>query len=587
MGRTKLVALATLLCTAHARLLLALDPSAFASATNVTVLPGSPRLLASYPNGVGGGTYAGWAYPSVVRGPLSNGSDGFLMVYSACACPVAGCWGDRSARARVLYTFLSESADGVSWVPVDVPGAPPGAPPGALFVSDEVGSVMDDAGGAGVGPGERYKLLRPNTAIQVSDDARAWTRWHFNWTSAPVDPGFHALRASRGGAAVIVTARPQVLRPHGRHAGVIVAPEGWSGLGSQMATPAQPLDSAIYRFTTQVYGLPAFDYEAVLSAGAGLPPALRDDAGGGAYVAFVWRLLAPNGETGVLPTSLAFSRDARVWVPAPSAPAAVEPYANDTDLPAATYDHIFGAWPSPAAGAAACGTACRNDSASCMAWAYVAPGAGRGAERCCLKRDVSAPLAAGGIVSGFRADMGALGSAPLPATLELFPLPVTPSATAYRQFYPKTVLAVGARLLVYASVSSTLHGDSAPNASGIEVFELRADGFAAAVGPPVGAGTVLTTPLDWRGGESAFNVLCGAAGGVRVGVVQGGAPLPGYGLADADPAPPNCDALAWTPSWGAGARGFAALHGKTVQLLIELAAGAQFFALRGNFSAWE
>ncbi len=71
---------------------------------------------------------------------------------------------------------------------------------------------------------------------------------------------------------------------------------------------------------------------------------------------------------------------------------------------------------------------------------------------------------------------------------------------------------------------------------------------------------------------------------MRVAVLQGGAPLPGYARADADAAPPGCDALVWAPTWGGGARGLAALAGRTLQLQVELAAGAQLFALRGDFA---
>jgi hypothetical protein len=569
-------------CAAGARTLLLLSPDALSSVTNVSVAPGEPALLASYLGGIGGGqgVYAGWAYPAVVRGPLSNGSDGFLMLYSACACASAGCFG-----REPMYTFLAESADGVSWSPVSVPSSPPGAPPGALFASGEVGAVMDDAGGSGVGAGERYKLLRADTTIEVSDDARTWARWRYNWTAQPVDPGFHALRPVRGGAAVVITARPQLLRPEGRHAGTIAAADGWAGLGAQLAAATQPLDGLIYRWTDEVYGLPAFDYAAVLAADPALPPALTRDADGGNFVAFAWRLLAANSETGWVTSALAFSRDARSWAPAPSAPANVSLLAADTDLPGATYARIYGAWPSPEAGAAACDAACRNDSSSCAAWAYVAPAAARGPERCCLKRDLSAPAPASGVVSGARSDLGARGSAPLPALPALFALPTAPSAIAYRQFYPKTVVAVGGRMLVYASVSSAMHGDSAPNASGIEVYALRADGFAAATGPPAGAGAVVSAQLAWASGEAALNVLCGGGGGgVRVAVLRGGAPLAGYALADADPAPPSCDNLVWAPSWGGGARGLAALAGMTLQLQVELSNGAKLFALRGDFT---
>jgi len=255
---------ACVIAAVSARTLLMMDPGALASVTNVSIKLGSPELLALYPDGIGGGTYAGWAYPSVVRGPLSNGSVGYLMLYSACPCDGPGCWG-----SKPLYTFLAESLDGVAWVPVTVATAPPGAPPGALFVSGEVGAVLDDVGGDGVAVGERYKLLRTDTTIQVSDDARTWVTWKHNWTSTGVDPGFHALRAGQGSPAVIITARPQALRHLGRHVGVIVSPSGWAGLGGQLSTPTQPLDSALYRFTDQIYGLPSFDYAGVLEAGGG------------------------------------------------------------------------------------------------------------------------------------------------------------------------------------------------------------------------------------------------------------------------------------------------------------------------------
>ena len=129
MPRVSALALSALaLCgswrVASARTLLFLSPSALSSATNVSRIVATPTLLASYPNGIGGGVYAGWSYPSVVRGALSNGSDGFLMLYSACPCAAVGCWG-----AEPLYTFLAESADGIAWAPVIVPSAPAGAPP--------------------------------------------------------------------------------------------------------------------------------------------------------------------------------------------------------------------------------------------------------------------------------------------------------------------------------------------------------------------------------------------------------------------------------------------------------------------------
>jgi hypothetical protein len=578
--------LALLAASASSRTLLLLDPSALSSSFNISLGPGSPELLASFTGGIGGGAYAGWGYPSVVRGQLPNGSAGFLMLYSGPACAAPGCWGQGP-----LFTFLAQSLDGVAWEPVAVPSAPPGAPPGALFTSGEVGAVLDDAGGRGVAAGERYKLLRPDTSIEVSEDGVSWARWRYNWTRQSVDPGFHALRAAANSSTVLITARPQALRPQGRHAGAIVGPSGWADLGSQLATASEPLDSLLYRFSQQIYGLPAFDYAAVLGAGGGggLPPALSSDSEEGSnFVGFVWRLQAPNGETGSITSALAFSRDGRGWAPAPAAPVPVQALALDTDLPAFTYQHIYGSWASPAAGAAACNTACRNDSSSCAAWAYVAPGAGRGPERCCLKRDLSPPVPAPGIVSGFRSDLAAEGSAPLAALPPLFPLPVQPSATAYRQFYPKSVLAVGGRLLLYASTSSTLHGDSAPNASAIAVYALRVDGFAAAAAPLQGSGSVVTAVLDWAGGEAALNVLCGAAAGasVRVAALQGGLPLPGYSLEQADAAPEACDELAWQPSWGSGARGLSALAGLSLQLQVQLSAGAQLFAVRGNFSQW-
>lgn len=576
---------AALFSCASARTLLFLSPDALSGAVNVTHVVGSPSLEAVYPEGVGGGLYAGWAYPSVVRGQLANGSSGFLMLYSACPCSAVGCWG-----REPLYTFLAESSDGIAWAPVVVPSAPPGAPPGALFTSEEVGSVYDDAGGVGVGVGERYKLLRPDTRILVSDDARSWSLWQNNWTLTSVDPGFHALRAARGSDAVIITARPQALRPQGRHVGVISSPTGWAGLGPQDALATQPLDTQLYRFTDQIYGLPAFDYAAVLAADDTLPPALRDDTAGGNYVAYAWRLIAPNGETGFLPTQLAYSSDGLQWAAAPAPPAPVEPIANDMDLPYATYAHVYGSWPSAIAGAAACDAACRNDSTSCVAWAYVSPSAALGAERCALKRDLCTPVPTRGVVSGFRSDLAYKDSSPLPALPPLFELPTNASAgpaagLAYRQFYPKSMIAVHGRLLIHASASAVLHGDSAPNASAILVYSLRADGFVGLAGPLTGRGVATTRALAWGGGDVALNVLCGELGSVRVQVlpVGGTVPVAGFDFAACDAPPARCDDLAWVATWRG--RGLDDLAGRNIQLQLELTDGARVFAVRGNWTA--
>ncbi len=127
----------------------------------------------------------------------------------------------------------------------------------------------------------------------------------------------------------------------------------------------------------------------MLSAGAGVAMGLvdaSDDATN--YVGFVWRLISPNGETGFLPSTLAYSRIGLAWTPFNLA-SVVPGTSDNTDLPDYTYAHIYNTWPSPAAGAAACNTACRNDSDSCLAWAYVSPSAGLGAERCALKREKS------------------------------------------------------------------------------------------------------------------------------------------------------------------------------------------------------
>ena len=74
----------------------------------------------------------------------------------------------------------------------------------------------------------------------------------------------------------------------------------------------------------------------------------------------------------------------------------------------------------------------------------------------------------------------------------------------------------GVLLRYYCTVLTTVlygtdHWCTEPrrSASGVQVFELRADGLAAA------AGAAATLPLDWGGGEAALNVLCCAAGGVR------------------------------------------------------------------------
>ena len=234
---------------------------------------GSPELLATYPGGIGGNSYAGWGYPSVVRAHLSDGTEGFRMLYSGTSCNQSDCF-----YKETTYAFLAESADGVEWEPVISPHAPPGAPPGALFVSEEVGAVYDD--GDCSPPAERYKMLLPSTRILVSADAETWTPFSAHWTATSVDPGFHVLRTGLSCAApLVVTARPQALRAAGRHAGVITAPS-WAGLGALNATATEPLDGEIYTPEDQVYGFPAFNYAAVLTAGNASDPVFAADVGG-------------------------------------------------------------------------------------------------------------------------------------------------------------------------------------------------------------------------------------------------------------------------------------------------------------------
>lgn len=241
--------------------------------SSVVTALGAPELLGTYAGGIGGDSYAGWGYPSVVRALLSNGSEGFRMLYSGTSCNETDCF-----YKETMYAFLAESSDGIDWEPVISPHAPPGAPPGALFVSEEVGAVYDD--GACAPPGERYKMLLPSTRILVSGDAESWSPFSAHWTATSVDPGFHALRAGSSCAApLVVTARPQALRAAGRHAGVITA-TSWAGLGALNATPTEPLDSEIYTSQDQVYGFPAFDYAAVLAAGNASDPVYAADVGG-------------------------------------------------------------------------------------------------------------------------------------------------------------------------------------------------------------------------------------------------------------------------------------------------------------------
>jgi hypothetical protein len=234
---------------------------------------GVPTLLSTYPGGIGGSSYAGWGYPSVVRATLSNGSLGFRMLYSGSSCTEPDCF-----YKQTLYAFLAESIDCVNWSPVISPHAPPGAPPGALFASQEVGAVFDD--GACASPAERYKMLLPSTNILMSPDGGNWSAYSAHWSATAVDPGFHVLRAGASCAApLVVTARPQALRANGRHAGVLTA-ESWAALGALNATPTQPLDSQMYTPQDQIYGFPAFDYAEVLRSGNASDPLFAADVGG-------------------------------------------------------------------------------------------------------------------------------------------------------------------------------------------------------------------------------------------------------------------------------------------------------------------
>jgi hypothetical protein len=246
-------------------------------------------LLAEYTNGTGGDSFVGWSYPSVFRTNLSNGSRGFRMLYTAALCPSdpPGCWTNRNASIKT-WAVLSESLDGIAWSPARVPPISH-APAGALWSPGgytEIGFVLDETGAPGVPPSQALKMLLSNASLLVSDDGVGWADVGLRWADTGVDPGFHALRSLAPGAPLVITARPQALRPQGRHAGA-VSGATWTAVAASDVPVAEPIDSLLYAPFTQMYGFPAWDYAKVLTDGAFSAP--FPPTGDGDLVAFVWR----------------------------------------------------------------------------------------------------------------------------------------------------------------------------------------------------------------------------------------------------------------------------------------------------------
>lgn len=98
-------------------------------------------------------------------------------------------------------------------------------------------------------------------------------------------------------------------------------------------------------------------------------------------------------------------------------------------------------------------------------------------------------------------------------------------------------------------------------------YATRIDGFVS-VHAPIQGGEMVTRPLMFSGDQLVLNVSTAAAGTVRVELQNaGGDPLPGYGLADADPI--FGDDLARAVSWR-GSSDLSALGGQAVRLRIVL-----------------
>lgn len=94
-------------------------------------------------------------------------------------------------------------------------------------------------------------------------------------------------------------------------------------------------------------------------------------------------------------------------------------------------------------------------------------------------------------------------------------------------------------------------------------YSTRIDGFAS-VYAPIQGGEMVTKPLSFSGDQLVLNVATAAAGRVRVELLDAaGAPLAGYGLADADPIFGND--LARAVSWQ-GSSDLSALEGQSVRI---------------------
>jgi hypothetical protein len=171
---------------------------------------------------------------------------------------------------------------------------------------------------------------------------------------------------------------------------------------------------------------------------------------------------------------------------------------------------------------------------------------------------------------------------------ELFPN--VPGRRDAMQTYPNTLLEVGGRLLVHASAATHVHGFVAPGASSMVTYELRLDGFvflSANVSDDtnVGASTMTTKPITWKGGDLLINADAKRSprSGVSVGVLDAktGAAIQGYGPADAPTFTGNITAFAW--AWG-GKR-MSALKGREVAISVALWGEARLYSIRGHFDA--
>lgn len=280
------------------------------------------------------------------------------------------------------------------------------------------------------------------------------------------DPGISVFRNPLNPEEVVVTSRPQSLRPHGRHAG-FHSGLGWASLAAEENQPILPLDE-LYEDTDQFYGLPSFAY-------------------GGMYVvSHVWRYRCSNPpcyKGGFVSSALAVSYNSHNWTAVgqhstaassgtrdlrASNPVVPRGPINNTDLyngqPA--YSHTYRHFANTTEGALACQHECDGDT-KCAAWTYVVNNTGNGPERCCRHASLGCPLECMGCISGARTAEACVGpsppppSPPPPPTVplpELFPN-VNGTATA-GQVYPSTLVDLPdqGRVLVHASASTHQHG---------------------------------------------------------------------------------------------------------------------------------